>query len=126
MAAATTLIVKVDPVVALAAATGMLGILVAELGGAYPLGQRSYWTYAQLTLAQMVLWVGTVVLAATLLPSSERLAVCLAAAAVGALPYVVYLVAVRGVVFTAGTQRQGPRAPISGVGIANFALWIFS
>ena len=40
VAAATTLIVKVDPVVALAAATGMLGILVAELGGAYPLGLR--------------------------------------------------------------------------------------
>jgi len=126
VAAATTLIVKVDPVVALAAATGMLGILVAELGGAYPLGLRRYWTYAQLTLAQMVLWVGTVVAAATLLPSSERLAVCLAAAAVGALPYVVYLVAVRGVVLTAEVQRQGPRAPISGVGIANFALWVLA
>jgi O-antigen/teichoic acid export membrane protein len=126
VAAATTLIVKVDPVVALAAATGMLGILVAELGGAYPLGLRRYWAYAQLTLAQMVLWVGTAVAAATLLPSSERLAVCLAAAAVGALPYVIYLVAVRGVVFTAGAQRQGPRAPISGVGIANFALWVLA
>jgi hypothetical protein len=126
VAAATTLIVKVDLVVALAAAIGMLGILVAELGGAYPLGLRSYWAYAQLTLAQMVLWVGTAVAAATLLPSSERLAVCLAAAAVGALPYVVYLVAVRGVVFTAGAQRQGPRAPVSGVGIANFALWVLA
>ena len=125
-AAATTLIVKVDLVVALAAATGMLGILLAELGGAYPLGLRRYWTYAQLTLAQMLLWVGTAVAAATLLPSSERLAVCLAAAAVGALPYVVYLVAVRGVVFTASAQRQGPRAPISGVGIANFALWVLA
>jgi O-antigen/teichoic acid export membrane protein len=126
VAAATTLIVKVDAVVALAAAIGMLGILVAELGGAYPLGLRRYWAYAQLTLAQMLLWVGTAVAAATLLPSSERLAVCLAAAAVGALPYVVYLVAVRGVVFTVGAQRQGPRAPISGVGIANFALWILA
>jgi O-antigen/teichoic acid export membrane protein len=126
VAAGTTSIVKVDPVVALAAAGGMLGILVAELGGAYPLGLRRYWTYAQLTLAQMVLWVGTAVAAATLLPSSERLAVCLAAAAVGALPYVGYLVVVRGVIFTAGVQRQGSRAPISGVGIANFALWVLA
>ncbi len=125
-AAATTLIVKVDPVVASAAAIGMLGILVAELGGAYPLGLRRYWAYARLTLAQMLLWVGTAVAAATLLPSSERLAVCLAAAAVGAIPYVAYLVAVHGVVFTAGAQRQGPRAPISGVGIANFALWVLA
>ncbi|MFZ1925287.1 MAG: polysaccharide biosynthesis C-terminal domain-containing protein [Solirubrobacteraceae bacterium] len=126
VAAATTLIVKIDPAVALAAAIGMLGILVAELGGAYPLGLRRYWTYAQLTLVQMVLWVGTVIAAATLLPSSERLAVCLAAAAVGALPYVVYLVGVRGVVFTAGAQEHGSRVPISGVGIANFALWILA
>jgi len=126
VAAGTTLIVEVDPVVALAAAAGMLGILVAELGGAYPLGLRRYWAYAQLTLAQMVLWVGTAVAAATLLPSSERLAVCLAAAAVGALPYVLYLALVRGVLFTWGGERQGAKAPISGVGIANFALWVLA
>jgi O-antigen/teichoic acid export membrane protein len=126
VAAATTAIVKLDPVVALAAAAGMLGILVAELGGAYPLGLRRYWTYALLTLAQMALWVGTVLAAATLLPSSERLAVCLAAAAVGALPYVAYLVVVRGVQLTSSERRQGPRSPISGVGVANFALWILA
>jgi O-antigen/teichoic acid export membrane protein len=126
VAAATTLIVRVDLVVALAAAVGMLGILVAELGGAYPLGLRRYSTYALLTFAQMVLWVGTAVAAATLLPSADRLSVCLAAAGVGALPYVVYLVSVRGVEFTNGGQPRGARSPVSGVGIANFALWILA
>lgn len=126
VAAATTSIVKLDLPVAAAAAAGMLGILLAELGGAHPLGLRHYWTYALLTLAQMTLWVGTAVAAAILLPSSERLAVCLAAAAVGALPYVVYLLVVRGVELTAGEHRRGARAPISGVGLANFALWVLA
>jgi len=125
-AAATTLIVRVDPIVALAAAAGMLGILVAELGGAHPLGLRRYWTYAALTLAQMVLWVGTAVVAATSLPSADRLPVCLAAAAVGGLPYVAYLIAVRGVELTTDRQSRGSRSPISAVGIANFALWVLA
>jgi O-antigen/teichoic acid export membrane protein len=125
-AAATTLIVQVDPIVALAAAAGMLGILVAELGGAHPLGLRRYWTYAVLTLAQMVLWVGTAVAAAVILPSSDRLPVCLAAAAVGGLPYVAYLIAVRGVELTADRQSRGSRSPVSAVGIANLALWVLA
>lgn len=125
-AAATTLIVRVDPIVALAAAAGMLGILVAELGGARPLGLRRYWTYAVLMLAQRTAWVGTATVAAVILPSSDKLPACLAAAAVGAVPSVVYLIAVRGVALTTDRQSPGRRLPISAVGVANLALWLLA
>jgi O-antigen/teichoic acid export membrane protein len=125
-AAATTLVTRVDPGVALAAAGGMLGILVAELGGAHPLGLRRYWTYALLTLAQMTVWVGAAMLALTTLPSSERLPGCLGAVALGALPFVVYLAAVRGLTLAPQAPSRDRHSPVSAVGVANLALWLLA
>lgn len=125
-AAATTLVTRAGPEVALAAAAGMLGILVAELGGAHPLGLRRYWAYALLTLAQMVVWVGAALLAVTILPASERLPACLLAVALGALPFVVYLAAARGVALARRVASRTRHSPVSAVGVANLALWLLA
>jgi len=125
-AAATTLIIRVNLLVAAAASAGMLGILLAELGGAYALGLQRYWAYATLTFAQAALWLGSVVVAIVLVPQSERLPICLAAVAVGSLPAVAYLAVRRAVALTRGRPRYRRHSAISAVGVTNLALWVLA
>ncbi|HET9163821.1 MAG TPA: hypothetical protein VFN89_10320 [Solirubrobacterales bacterium] len=107
------------------AAAGMAGFIFAEVGYSYVLGQRRYWLFFGLACARTVLWAGSTLALMLLLPEDERLSGALAASLLGTLVPVIYVAARGGIsITTAGGQGEG--GAVSGVGIANLALWLLA
>jgi hypothetical protein len=107
------------------AAAGMVGFIFAEIAYAYVLGQRRYWLFFGLACARTALWVASTLALMLLLPEEDRLSGALAAGLLGTLVPVAYVAARGGLGFTA-TGRQGQGAMVSGVGVANLALWLLA
>ncbi len=123
---AVTRITNSDPLVMVSAASGMLGILIAQVGGSHLLGLHQYWRYARLVLLQMILWDAAAFTAVFALPSQDRLAGALFAVAVGGIAPVVYIVLFRAVSVVKRDPTESKHSPISAVGIASLALWLLA
>lgn len=124
--AAVTVVTRSNPLVMAAACSGMLGILVAQIGGSHPLGLRRYWSYAVLVFAQMALWDITALVVVFAFPKSDRLAGSLFAVAIGGLAPVIYMLAYRTVKIVSHDSPGRKYSPISAVGVASLALWILA
>jgi O-antigen/teichoic acid export membrane protein len=109
--------------VALAAAAGMVGTLIAQLAGAHFLSGRRFWGYAALTLMQVVVWDIASFIAIWRLSDDDRLTGVLLAVAVGGLPGAIYLLRHR--IVSIGRHTTGHSA-ISSIGVASLALWVLA
>lgn len=125
-AASVTLITHSSSTVTAAAAIGMLGILIAQIGGSHLLGLRRYWPYAGLVLAQMVLWDAAALVAVLAFPESDRLAGALIAVAIGGIAPAIYIVLARAIALARSHADGDKHSAISAVGVASLALWILA
>jgi O-antigen/teichoic acid export membrane protein len=123
---AVTRITSSDPLVMVAAASGMLGILIAQVGGSHLLGLHQYWRYARLVLIQMMLWDAAAFIAVFALPVQDRLAGALFAVAMGGIAPAVYIVFSKVVSVVKRDLTDDKHSPISAVGVASLALWILA
>jgi O-antigen/teichoic acid export membrane protein len=124
--AAVTVVTRSNLPVMVAACSGMLGILVAQIGGSHLLGLRRYWSYAGLVFAQMALWDAAALAVVFTLPKSDRLAGSLIAVAIGGLAPAMYMLISRAVRIAEHGSTGTKHSPISAVGVASLALWILA
>lgn len=124
-AVGAALITNRDGLVATAAAAGMIGTLVAQLAGAHLLSRRRFWSYAGLTLFQVIAWNAVSIIAVLQLPDGEKLSGVLFAVAAGGIPGAIYLVRnkVLAIERHSGSQKH---SAISSVGVASLALWVLA
>lgn len=125
VAACATTLVRVDTVLAVAAATGMVGMMVDQVATSHMLGHHRYWRYASMVFLRMAVWLAAVVLAIGSLPRSAELAGVLFATAVGCVPPAAYLV-FAGAVDLSRAPDIGQKAPVSLIGLSNLALWLLA
>src|ERR1700722_2277315 len=125
-AAGVTLLTHSSPAVMASAAIGMLGILVAQIGGSHLLGLRRYWPYAGLVLAQMILWDAAALIAVFALPESDRLGGSLIAVGIGGIAPVIYILMAGAITVAEVETETDKHSAISAVGLASLALWILA